>query len=199
MKILAIRLALPCLLLLGACASKLAPFSTSLFDFGPPPASVTALTLPAISLAEISAPAWLDSPNMVYRLSYASPQQPRPYADSHWSMTPAQLLEQRLKTRIAAAGGIVTAASNSALNLPLLRIELEDFSQNFDTPGTSSVQIRARATLFAGRLLLAQKNFARQLPAAGANAAAGAQSLAAASDLLLDDLLHWLATVPLKK
>lgn len=192
-------LALPGVLLLGACASNPSLSAAALYDFGPPPAQVAALSLPPISLAEISAPAWLDSPVIAYRLAYANPQQPRAYAGSRWNMTPAQLLEQRLKARIGAAGGIVTTATNSALNLPLLRIELDDFSQSFEAPAASSVQVRTRATVFAGRLLVAQKIFARQLPAAEPNAAGGAEALAKASDLLLDDLLQWLATLPLKK
>jgi cholesterol transport system auxiliary component len=192
-------LILPAALLLGACASNPAAPAGTLYDFGPPPAQAAALSLPALSLAEISGPPGLDRPDMMYRLAYANPQQPRPYADSRWSMTPAQLLEQRLKMRIAAAGGVVTAATNNALNLPLLRIELDDFSQDFEAPAVSNVQIRVRATLFSGRLLLAQKSFARQLPAPSADAAGGAQALAAASDLLIDDLLQWLSAVPLKK
>jgi cholesterol transport system auxiliary component len=188
-----------CCLLLSACATNPSQPGTAVYDFGPLPTQPRISTLPPLSLAEITAPAWLDSPNMVYRLSYANRQQARPYTDSHWSMPPAELLTQRLKARIAAAGGIVASLSDSALTLPLLRIELDDFSHDFETPGASTVQVAARATLFSGRTLLAQTSLRRQLPAPSPDAAGSARALADASDLLITDLLQWLTTVAPKK
>lgn len=201
-KTLSAALLLAALLLTG-CAGTPATQSAVAYDFGALPSGAAAQPalphLPTLSLAEISAPAWLDNTGMVYRLAYANGQQARPYADSRWSMTPAQLLEQRLKARLTAAGGMLANASDNALNLPLLRIDLDDFSQQFSTPAASTVSVRARATVFDHRVLLAQKNFERQLPAPSADAAGGARALAQASDLLIGDLLQWLAQLPIKK
>src|SRR5690349_4343146 len=93
---------LSCAGLLSGCATDKAPTST-LFDLGPLPAASAAqpTSLPAVSVAEVIAPVWLDTQLMYYRLSYANDQQPRPYADSRWSMPPALLFGQRLKARIA--------------------------------------------------------------------------------------------------
>lgn len=194
-------LAVPLLasLLLAACASSTPAAPAAWYDFGPLPAQAVLPGLPPLSLAEIGAPAWLDGTGMMYRLAYANPQQPRPYAASRWNMPPAQLLAQRLKTRLAAAGGVVTAAADGALNLPLLRIELDDFSQDFAAPGASTAQVSVRATWFDGRLLLAQKSFTREVPAPSADAPGGARALADASDLLITDLMQWLTTLPRKK
>lgn len=184
-------------MLLAGCALP-RPESAALFDLGPARPAATAPLLPAISVAEVSAPSWFDRPLMYYRLSYQNDQQPRAYAQSRWTMSPAQLLTQRLKTRIAQAGGVVLPASDGALDVPVLRIEADDFTQAFDTPGHSVGRVALRASLFRGRRLVAQKTFSNQAPAPSADASGGARALAAASDAAIADLLQWLASVPQK-
>lgn len=185
--------------LLGGCAfaDRAEP---ALFDLGPPRMKQAPglPALPPISIAQVSVPAWLDGTMMFYRLSYANEQQPRPYAQARWTMTPAQLLQQHLKTRIAQAGGVVLAAADGAVNLPILRIEADDFTQHFDAPGQSNAQVGLRASVFKGRALVAQRSFNRQAPAPTADAAGGARALAAASEAAVNDLMSWLATLDLK-
>lgn len=178
-------------LLLSNCASRVAP--PLLYDFGPLHPSSAAVAVPPVSVADINAPAWLDGSLMFYRLAYANELQPRPYAGSRWTMTPSQLIYQRLKTRIAQSGGTVLSATDGAANLPLLRIEVDDFSQNFDSPAQSTGQVSLRASLFQGRSLVAQRTFTQQLPAPSADAAGGARALATASDAAITDIIAWLA------
>jgi cholesterol transport system auxiliary component len=186
-----------CLLLAG-CATPSAP--PARFDLGPLPATgLAASVLPALSVATATSSPFLDNPHMVYRLIYANSQQPQQFANSRWTMAPAQLLEQRLKTRLGQAGSTVLAGSDGALNVPLLRVEVDDFTQVFTTPAQSSGQVTLRVAVYRARLLVAQKSFTQQRPATSANAAGGAQALAAASDGLITDVLGWLATLPLKK
>ena len=200
---------------LSGCATR--PDAATLYDLGPlraEPAAkdatagttggasgtLAALTrLPALSVAEINAPAWLDSPLMFFRLNYANDQQPRAYANSRWTMAPAQLFGQRLKSRLAQAGGIVLPAADGATNVPLLRIEADDFTQTFDSPAHSGAQIALRATIFNARTMTAQKTFIKQVPAPSADAAGGARALAEASDALIADMIAWLAALPLPK
>jgi cholesterol transport system auxiliary component len=175
----------------------------TLYDLGPThtkPANPTGAlpALPPISIADIGAPAWLDSRSIFFRLNYANEQQPRPYAESRWTMTPAQLLSQHLKSRIASAGGVPLSDADGTLNVPVLRIETDDFTQNFDAPGQSSGQVGLRASVFKGRKLLAQKTFLRQAPAPSADAAGGTKALAVASDAALTELIAWLGTLDLK-
>lgn len=186
--------------LLGGCATD-AP-SAALFDLGPLHAPVPANTLPplpAISIADIKAPVWLDSQMMFYRLNYANDQQPRPYANSKWTMAPAQLFLLRVKSRLSQAGGVVVSASDGAVNLPVLRLEADDFTQTFESAGASSAHIAMRASLFDGRILRAQKMFVKQIPAASADAQGGAAALATASDAIINEMAVWLATLPPKK
>lgn len=187
-------------LLLTGCAAG--PQSAALFDLGPLHTQGSATTetqLPAISIAEITAPVWLDSQMMFYRLNYDNKQQPRAYASSKWAMAPAQLFLLRLKSRLSQAGGVVVPASDGAVNLPVLRIEADDFSQVFDSAHQSSAHIAMRASLFDGRILRAQKMFVKQLPAASADAQGGAAALALASDAIINEMAVWLATLPPKK
>lgn len=194
------RLVLPALLcaLAAGCATRAAP--VDLYDFGPLPAAGAAGRAPAaLAVAAVQAPAALDGQQMLYRLAYVNGLQTRAYAASRWSMAPAQLLEQRIKARLAQAGTVVLSGSEGAGTLPALHIDIDEMIQNFSAPNRSEAQLALRATLFDGRALLAQKSFRRQAAAASADAAGGAQAMASASDALIGEMIAWLAGLPLKK
>jgi cholesterol transport system auxiliary component len=185
------------LLLQTGCATR--PTAPQLFDFGPLPASTTTTTLPALTLAEVRSAPWQDGPLMFYRLGYANAQQPHPYASSRWSMSPAQLLGHRIKTRIGQAGGTVLAQGDAAGTGPLLKIDADEFIQLFTAPSQSVGQLSLRASLFQGAQLVGQRQFTRQVAATSADAAGGARALADASDAVIADILAWVAGLPLKK
>ncbi len=190
---------------LSGCASQSAPQAS--FDLGsvtaPAPAlpadsaaQVPGSVLAALSVSAINVPAWMDSTDMLYRLNYSDRQQLRPYANSRWSMPPAALLSQRLKWRIAAAGGAVLSPADNRLNI--LQIDAVDFSQSFDTPTSSQVQVALRVTLLSGHRLIAQKSFV-QTAVSEPDAAGSARALAQASDDAIGAVLSWLAAQPLNK
>ncbi len=193
---------LAALLSLAACASK-AP-APAVYDFGPLPAAPVAATAtaavagmpPALVVADVSGPASLDSNHMVYRLLYADAQQARPYAHNNWSVTPLQLISQRLKGRIAQAGVKVVATTDAAVGLPLLRLEADDFSQHFDSATHSTGQVSLRASLFRNHKLVDQRTFTRGTEAPSADAAGGARALAASTDAIAADIVAWLNTLP---
>ncbi|MFZ6675336.1 ABC-type transport auxiliary lipoprotein family protein [Undibacterium sp. Xuan67W] len=201
-----------CLFLLQGCASP-APVKQA-YDFGSIPAigstglsaistaaaPLTATTTAnfAISLADINTPASLDGTAMLYRLEYDNAQQTRPYSQHRWSMPPAQLLAQRLKARIAGAGGSVVSSRDGVSNLPLLQIDLDEFSQVFSSGSASSAQIQLRATVIKGRTLLAQRSFSRQIASSSADAPGGAKAMMNASDAVIADLLAWLNAMALR-
>lgn len=186
--------------LLAGCAGK-GPVPT-LYDFGPMgPASAAMPSLPPMALvvADVGGPAWLDSRTMYYRLLYADPQQSHPYAHNHWNSTPLQLLNARLKSRIAQAGGKVLSVTDAGAGALRLRIEVDDFSQNFDSQQASSGKITLRASVFQQRRLIDQKIFVRTSAADSADAVGGARALAQAADAVAADLIAWLAALPLQK
>lgn len=194
------RAAIAAAVLLSACASK-GPANAN-YDFGPLPAAPAARQAPlaggidAIIVADATGPASLDSERMQYRLLYADARQSRPYAYNQWTGTPLQLLTQRMKSRIAQAGVKVLSTSDAATSVNLLRMEVDDFTQNFETATQSSGNISLRASVFREHRLLDQKTFARSAPAPSADAAGGARALADACDALADDVLAWLAGLP---
>ncbi len=185
--------------LLAGCAGK-GPVPT-LYDFGPMQASKAAPTMPQMVLvvADATGPAWLDSRTMYYRLLYTDAQQSRPYANNHWNSTPLQMLSARLKSRIAQAGGKVLSITDATAGTMLLRIEVDDFSQNFDSQQASSGNITLRASVLRARSLQDQKTFTHTTATDSADAAGGARALAAAADAIAADIIAWLAARPLQK
>jgi cholesterol transport system auxiliary component len=186
--------------MLSGCGSVKAP-SQALYDLGPlpSPSPVHGPALRPVNVADINIPSWLDTPEMFYRLAYLNSQQPHPYAESRWTMAPAQLFAQRLKSRIAQAGGAVVTpidASNVSLGLHL---DADDFSQIFTQAGQSTSHVAVRASLIDGRTLVAQQTFEAQAGSSTADAAGGAQALSKASDAVIDQILQWLANAPTKK
>jgi cholesterol transport system auxiliary component len=185
--------------LLAGCAGK-GPVPT-LYDFGPMQAGAAPATMPqrVLVVADATGPAWLDSRTMYYRLLYADAQQSRPYADNHWNSTPLQMLSARLKSRIAQAGGKVLSVTDATAGTMMLRIEVDDFSQNFDSQQASSGNITLRASVLRARSLIDQKIFMHTTAADSADAAGGARALAAASDAIAADIIVWLAALPSQK
>ncbi|SFH01282.1 cholesterol transport system auxiliary component [Duganella sp. CF458] len=202
---------------LAGCASK-GPQPTS-YDFGPMGAPLAAASLApvlagtngnngtsgagglatgiqALVVSDVNGPASLDTQRMFYRLMYADARQSRPYAYNNWSVTPLQLLSQRLKARIAQSGVKVVSTSDAAGGLPLLRLEADEFSQNFDTATQSSASVVLRASLFRNHKLVDQRTFSRTARAPSADAAGGASALAESTDGIAADILAWLATMP---
>lgn len=200
-------------LTLGACSALPdKPVRAAMYDFGPGPLAVmpvaAAAPLPALALAEIETSASLDSTAILFRLAYADAQQLRPYALARWSMPPAQLLQQRLRNTLSRSRVVLHAGEGPALSrsgkpgvLPrVLRLELDEFSQLFDTPASSVGLVRLRATLVevtgGGDKLLAQRSFTLQSPAPSADAAGGVRALTAASDAAVMALDEWLRQMP---
>lgn len=197
----AIAVLTACAVMLPGCAVVGKSESTTLYDLGPQKSAQDKAVLPAlppVSIAGVQMPIWLDSNMMFYRLNYANAQQPRAYSQARWTMPPAQLLTQQLKARIAHAGGVALPASDGALEVPVLRIEADDFSQHFTSSSESVGQVALRASLFRGRSLIAQRSFVRQSPSGSADAAGGAAALAAASDAAIADIIIWMHGLPLK-
>jgi cholesterol transport system auxiliary component len=169
-----------------------------MFDLGPARAySANPHAIDATFLIPpVSASPWLDNTGILYRLAYQDASRPDAYAQNRWVMTPALLLTERLRARFAGASRGVLTAQDGAKADYALRIELEDFSQTFDAAQSSKASVRLRASLIdlATRALHAQKSFSMERPAAP-NAPGAAQSLAAASDAVVEDLVAWSATV----
>ncbi|MDB5808496.1 MAG: hypothetical protein JWN94_618 [Betaproteobacteria bacterium] len=167
------------------------------YDLGAAPASADQPRIRASLLVHaVAAPSWLESSAILYRLKYQDDARQLAYANSRWAAPAAALLTQRLRARLAAAadGGIVSIADSARADYAL-RVELEEFTQVFDSVGASRGVIVARASLVnvARRNLIAQKTFSLTQPAATANAEGGVRALASASDQLVEAITTWTA------
>jgi cholesterol transport system auxiliary component len=219
-----------CTISISGCALPTAPVRPTVFDFGPgnqastaqatargvaqaagraaggsAPEPAAAPRLAPLALADVDASPALDSTAVLYRLTYADAQALRPYTQARWSMPPAQLLRQRLREQLGASR-VVLASGEAAALAPspwLLRLELEEFSQLFDAPASSSGLVRLRATVTQatplGDRLVGQRSFVAQRPAPSADAPGGVRALTTASDAALGEVEAWLtqlATLP---
>lgn len=197
------------LLLAGCGALPDKPARAALYDFGPGntvPAPAAASSpapraLPMIALAEVDANSRLDGTQLLYRLGYADSNELRPYGQSRWSQPPAQLLRQRLREALSAGHTVLgpeesAPIARSAGRLPdTLRVTLEEFSQYFESPERSIGLVRVSATLTrsqtAGDKVLAQRSFTVRKPAPTADGPGGVKALAAASEVVVAELVAW--------
>jgi cholesterol transport system auxiliary component len=195
---------------LTGCALLDKPTRATLYDFGPgvPSAQSAARqapvsTLPPLAIADITTSGGaLENSALLYRLAYLDAQQLRPYSQARWSMPPAQLVQQRLRDHLGQRRTVLQAGEGVAMNrsqnaaLPLLRLELQEFSHLFSAPDASVGLIRLRATLVevtpAGEKLLGQRTLAVQRPAPSSDAPGGVRALTAATDAAIEELDEWL-------
>ena len=188
------RIAVFTLIVAGAgCSLAPAPGSvTANYDFGPPPEGLPAASLrQALLVHDVSAPGWLDSPLIYYRLAYQDATRPQSYADSRWVTSPAELLTNRLRRQLVASGGSIIQPGDDARAKYALRVDLEEFIQVFDAPGKSRALVRLRASVLGNRSLVAQRSFAVERPAKTPDAEGGVRALIGASDEAVDQLIGW--------
>lgn len=202
-------------LILAACSALPdKPLRAVTYDFGPGMVAASAVqtsnasqALPPVALAEIDSGAALNGSAVLYRLMYFNAQELRPYAQARWSMPPAQLLRQRLSARLGQSRAVLnpgeaiggTLGSAAAAGPWALRLELEEFSQLFESTTVSAGLLRLRATVVQptaqGEKLMGQRTFVVQRPAATADVAGGVQALTAASDAVVLEVDQWLQTL----
>ena len=195
------------LVLAGCKALPDKPVRPTLYDFGPVAPAATAVGAPtlqarsALVLPEVEVSGILETPALLYRLGYDDPHQLRPYAFARWSGPPGELLRQRLRDVLGRDRAVLDPAAGAAIARrgtppPVLRVELEEFSQLFDAPNDSKGVLRLRCTLLdntaGGERLVAQRIFEVQRPAPSADATGGVRALTAATDAAAQDIARWL-------
>ncbi|MES2786464.1 MAG: ABC-type transport auxiliary lipoprotein family protein [Pseudomonadota bacterium] len=197
------------LALLAGCATPDKPTRAALYDFGPgataPATTPSGSSMPLV-LGDIDASSALDGTALNYRLGYADSNQLRPYSQARWSAPPPQLIRQRLREILGRDRPVLDLSESAALareggKMPrVLRIELEEFSQVFESQTASFALVRMRATLLentpAGEKLLAQRRVIVNAPAPSADAAGGVRALGAAVNTAGAEIAQWLAQQP---
>ncbi len=198
--------ALVAALLIAGCATPDKPVRATLYDFGPGATSPVATAVPArptLMLADVETSGALDGSALLYRLGYDDANQLRPYAHARWSAPAPQLVRQRLREQLAKGGPVLDLAEGGSLAragglMPrILRIDLEEFSQYFETPAQSWGLLRLRATLLdntsAGERLVGQRSIVMRSPAPTPDAPGGVRALTAATDSAAEEIAQWVA------
>lgn len=200
---LAKAIALSVFLALAGCAVPLPdkPVRPQPYDLGPalPLAANAAPSGPALALDSVESSAAIDGTHIIYRLVHRDGGvQPRPYASARWTMSPPQLLTQRLREAFSATRPVVEAGAGLA---PLeLRAELDEFAHLFSAPDASEGVVRLRVTAVApgakAQRLVGQRTFEVRRPAASADAAGGVAALRAATDEAVQQVVAWVNALP---
>ena len=197
-------------ILLGACATPDKPVRPSLYDFGAgiiaPSVQPAQHALAPLVFADIAASGALDGSMVLYRLAYADAHQLRPYALARWSAPAPQLVHQRLRQMLARDRAVLDLSESAALartsgSMPkVLRMDLEEFSHWFESPGESWGVLRRRVTVMdntpAGEKLLAQRSVVIRQRAATPDVSGGVRALAEATDAAALDIGQWLRQLP---
>lgn len=150
----------------------------------------------ALHLAPVRAPGWLMTSAMQYRLAYADASRRLSYAGSRWVAPPAELIDLALRRDSAFAAATASGDARGTGDGCALLVNLDEFIQVFDAPGTSRALVEARIALLApgDRRLLAQ-HAVRRAPPAGADARAGVAAFGDALRELKADLNAWLIRI----
>jgi cholesterol transport system auxiliary component len=191
-------------LLLSACsiAHKSNP-AIAIYDFGIQPSQQATVTnkqqhekIRNLLVTDVESAPGFDNHAIYFRLAYNNPTRSYTYANSRWAAAPAILLSQQLRNRIITkTDNLVIKDSSTAKSDYALHIELEEFTQVFDTIDSSHAVIRMRASLVKrqSHVLLAQQTFSVKQNAATADAPGAVNALTTASNLLINELIDWLA------
>lgn len=199
-KFLAVLLAA---LLTGCSLTLTTPAPVQVYDLGPAPITTPhtfSLSQTFVRIMEISAPIWLDTQAIQYRLAYHDPARIYIYANSRWAAPPAQLLTEHFRRFLAshdADGPDNDKRQTTPSTQYLLKIELNEFAQVFSTQNDSHAVIQLRATLYEpdAHLPIALHSFTMTQPATTADAAGAVAAFIQASDNLLGELAQWLAAI----
>ena len=176
---------LPLLALLTACS--LAPprqqHNTTYYDLPPFKAESTA----ALRSLDVVPSSWLAGTAMHYRLAYADGNRREHYAGNRWSGQPAELLGIRLQRSLMSGHEGAGAGCR-------LRLDLDDFSQVFDSAQHSRMLLEGRATLYGAQQKVLGRRAVSLSEPAGSDAASGVAASGALGAALIRELHGWIAT-----
>jgi len=175
---------------LFGCISSQEKRDFKVYDFGLPVQQAKSANVPVnVLVQEISAPVWLTTSALRYRLAYHDAARLQTYANSRWAADPASLLTLRLRQSLGYA----------AHGKPQyqLRVALEEFSQVFDSPENTRGVIRVRANLvtIGESTPIAVRSFTVERKAQTPDAEGGVRALTEASSQLADEIGKWLAEI----
>lgn len=135
---------------------------------------------------EVRAPLWFDSMGIEYRLAYADKARLREYTRARWAGPPAQLIQQRLVQQL----GFVPHGQSRARCV--LRVDLTEFSQVFDSPDTSRAILQGRLQwLDKSRARIAEREINLASDSPSADARGGVIAFSDTVEQLTATIMNW--------
>lgn len=191
---------------LAGCSSTGSAERVQVFDLGPLPVPQSDKPLQkktALVVANIQAASVIDGTGILYRLAWSDAQQLMPYARAKWSMSASQLVQQRMQEALSHNRAVWSLSEglklNSSGSVFVLRTDLQEFDQVFDSTDKSRAVVRMRATLSRtssrGEIFVAQQSFMAEKVCSSSDATGAAHALVLAVDALTSDLDGWIGTV----
>lgn len=157
----------------------------AVYDFGPQAVALVGPRSAPVAL-EVQAPLWLDTAGIQYRLSYQDAARLREYTLARWAAPLPQLLRQGLQQRLALV------PVGQVRSRCVLRVELQEFSQEFNSPAASAVRLQARLHwLDARRSAVASRDLALTAAAPTADAQGGVQGFLTVFGQLTAAIRDW--------
>lgn len=158
----------------------------AIYDLGPGLAHQIERPRPSPMAVEVRAPLWFDTLGINYRLAYSDPARLREYARARWAGPPAQMIQLGLVRDL----GLVSAGQGRSNCV--VRLEIDEFSQVFETPLLSRAQIHGRVQwLDKSRTRLAEQSIRFEQVAASADAQGGVRALTALVGQLTAAINDW--------
>jgi cholesterol transport system auxiliary component len=162
-----------------------------------PPAAVAKANrpLPVLLLRDAEASVFTQNPRLIYS---RSPGTRGYYLYALWTESPPKRLHTLLRQRLLASGlyaGVVPLGAGVQGDYQLNFRLLEFFHDAAQTPGRAQVRLDAELVERGSARLIAQQDFAAEVPLTSQDAAAAAAGLGQASSQTLDAMLAWLARV----
>jgi ABC-type uncharacterized transport system auxiliary subunit len=158
----------------------------AVYDLGPPVSALSSTEPIGPVALEVRAPLWFDSLGIDYRLAYVDPSRLREYGQARWAGPPAQLIQQRLIQQL----GLTTVGQGKSICV--LRIEITEFSQVFDSRERSKGVLQGRAQwLDRSRHVISELILDIQVDAPSADSRGGVSALQSAVTKLASELQVW--------
>ncbi|MDD2742311.1 MAG: ABC-type transport auxiliary lipoprotein family protein [Rhodocyclaceae bacterium] len=157
----------------------------AMYDLGPPANAERQQRKTPLAI-EVRAPLWFDSMGIEYRLAYADVARLREYANARWVGPPAQLIQQKLVQQL----GFVPHGQSRARCV--LRVDITEFSQIFETPEASHSLVQARMQwLDHSRARIAERDINLRSVAPSPDARGGVTALSASITALTVTVRQW--------
>jgi cholesterol transport system auxiliary component len=114
---------------------------------------------------------------------------PQTYASFAWVAPPTALVRQRLIDRLSRQGPVLPSGLGE--KTPVLRMNLQQFEQVFQSSGQSEAVLTLQVVLTRGATILGSDMIYERVPAQSADAVAGAQALGVASNRAAERVATW--------